>query len=162
MTLDQELVATKQQPASAKSAQDSLMCDELVKKRNTVLAKATTSGNDDTTNAVCARPYNVSEFSSRSTFHVEGTVSNIVPTIDPFSHKDAYSKKMTVLNPGSRMSSLNTVKGGIISPIDDNESLSMLSHRGRMCQQPNKALNQGSSALALSLYDIKFKYRNAI
>ena len=156
---DTELVARKQQLASAKSAQDSLICDELVKKRNTVLAKAATSGDDDTTNAVCARPYNVSESSSCSTFHVEGTDTKMVPTIDLFSRKDAYSKKTTVLlNPGSRMSSLNTVKGGSISPIDDNVSSSMLSHRNvHKSKRPNKALNPGLCASALSLYDIKFE-----
>jgi hypothetical protein len=123
--------------------------------------QAATSGEDDTTNenAACGRPYNVSESSSRSTFHVEGTVTNMVPAIDSFSRKDANSKKTTALNPGSRMSpSVNTANAGSISHIDDNESLSMLSHYNvHESKRPTKALNPGSCASALSLYVIKFE-----
>jgi hypothetical protein len=83
----------------------------------------------------------------------------MVPTIDPFSRKDANSKKTTVLNPGSRMSSsVNTANAGSISHIDDNVSLSMLSHRNvHESKRPTKALKTGTCASALSLYDIKFE-----
>ena len=144
MSLEQELAATKQQLALSKCAQDSVMC-ELV-KTNAALVKATTSEDGYPDNADTAR-----------TFNISGTKTVTVPTMNPFSRKEAPTKKKTVLNPGSCSSAMDLLNIMSESFNTNHNEGSLI--RGRTSQKrtaTQASLNPGSCASALNLIDINF------